>query len=79
MLSPSGEQVRLRVAQTGLQRKVLTRLLGFRSDNSLRQCEQGLSALSPEKAAWLAGYAALCVRLDTERAQWLAEHPPLDQ
>jgi hypothetical protein len=78
MLNPTPVKIRLWIEQTGMQRKPLARLLGFRSDNSLRQCEDGRATLPADKAAWLADYAALCVRLDAEKARWLEQYPPPD-
>jgi len=62
------------LAATGRDRRWLARLLGYRSENSLRQIEAGKAALPPDKLAWLARYAALRQRHAAAEARWLAEN-----
>jgi hypothetical protein len=72
------ERVRALVAQlmeTGRSRSEVARLLGFTSENSLRQCETGRATLRPDRAAWLEGYARLCARLARTEADWLENNP----
>jgi hypothetical protein len=45
------------VAIIGEDRITLAKLLGYKSENSLRHCEAGRAMLPPEKAAWLERYA----------------------
>src|SRR4051794_31171897 len=72
-LSP--EQVRRLIMQTGLKRKVLVRLLGYNSDNSLRQCETGKAVLPADKAVWLRDYAALRSHHAAIERAWLQANP----
>ena len=69
---------RLRQITDQLDRRDVARLLGYRSDNSLRQCERGKQSLPEEKAAWLETYAAMKAEQAHAEAAWLAENPPPD-
>lgn len=73
-LSP--EELRDAIAKTGQHRREIARLLGYRSDNSLRQCEQGQGTLPEDKAKWLVRYARLRARHTREVEEWLMENPP---
>jgi hypothetical protein len=61
--------------ETGRSRREVARLLGFASENSLRRCEEGSSALRADRAAWLESYARLRVRLARTEADWLEKNP----
>lgn len=61
--------------ETGRSRREIARRLGFASENSLRRCEEGSSALRADRAAWLDGYARLCARLARTEAEWLRKNP----
>jgi len=62
------------ITATGRDRRRLARLLGYRSENSLRQIEAGKATLPPDKLAWLERYAALRQRHAAVEARWLAEN-----
>jgi transcriptional regulator with XRE-family HTH domain len=72
----SPERLRELIAMTGLERRELARLLGYGSDNSLRQCERGKATLPADKAKWLEGYAKLRARHAEQIAKWLQKNPP---
>lgn len=61
---------------TGDDRRVLARLLGYGSDNSLRQCEAGKAALPTDKASWLEKYAKIRARQTETLTNWLLRNPP---
>jgi hypothetical protein len=67
---------RLRQITAQLDRKALSKLLGYSSENSLRQCEAGKQALSADKAAWLERYARMRARQAAAEAAWIAGNPP---
>jgi hypothetical protein len=64
------------VAQTGLDRRELARLLGYGSENSLRQCETGKARLPADKAAWLETFARFMARWHAGKDRWLENNPP---
>lgn len=68
--------VRDLIAATGRDRRDLARMLGYGSDNSLRQAESGKQALPADKARWLAAYARMRTRHAKAEAEWLAKNPP---
>lgn len=70
------ERLRKLIKQTGLERKVLVRLLGYSSDNSLRQCEEGKATLPDTRALWLEGYARMRARHAAAEAAWIEKNPP---
>lgn len=72
----SPERLRELIAMSGLDRRELARLLGYGSDNSLRQCEAGKASLPAEKAKWLEGYAKLRAKHAEQLAKWLHKNPP---
>lgn len=53
-------------------------LLGYRSENSLRQILAGAAVLSDTRAAWLRRYAKLRDRQAREESEWLAKNPAPD-
>ena len=63
------------IAQAG-DRRELARLLGYSSDNSLRQCEAGKASLPAAKAKWLTGYAKFRQRQAEALQNWLEKNPP---
>jgi len=73
------ERLRELIAMTGLERRELARLLGYGSDNSLRQCEAGKASLPADKAKWLAAYAKFRQRQAEALQNWLAKNPPPSQ
>lgn len=70
------ERLRELVAMTGEDRRELARMLGFASDNSLRQCEAGKATLRQDKAAWLEAYAKFRARQLSALTVWLQKNPP---
>lgn len=69
--------IRALVAQTGRSRLALARLMEYRSEHSLRQCEEGRAQMSDGRTQWLQGYAALRARHAAEEAEWLRENRAL--
>ena len=67
--------VRELVMATGRDRRDLARMLGYGSENSLRQAETGKQALPADKARWLARYAQLRQRHAISEAAWLEKNP----
>ncbi len=67
---------RLREITAQLDRRELARLLGYSSENSLRQCEAGKASLPADKAAWLDAYAKMHTRRIKAEIDWLAKNPP---
>jgi hypothetical protein len=63
------------IAMTGKPVRELARMLGFASDNSIRQMLAGNQTLPPDKLAWLEGYARLRARHAEAEADWLKKHP----
>jgi hypothetical protein len=63
------------ILATGRDRSELARLLGYRSENSLRQMESGKQALPAAKAAWLERYAKHRRRLAKAETEWLEKNP----
>lgn len=64
------------VAQTGRDRRELARLLGYGSENSIRQCETGKARLPADKAAWLESYARFEAKCAAARKRWIERNPP---
>ena len=75
---PYAQRIRDLIAATGRDRRVLARLLGYASDNSLRQIERGRAALPYDKAAWLKRYGELRQRLAQQEREWLEKNPAFD-
>jgi transcriptional regulator with XRE-family HTH domain len=69
------ERLRAVILATGRERRELARLLGYGSENSLRQAEAGKQALPAAKALWLEGYAQLRAHLMELEAEWLKRNP----
>jgi hypothetical protein len=67
---------RLRQITAQLDRKALSKMLGYSSENSLRQCEAEKQALPADKAAWLERYARMRARQAAAEAAWIARNPP---
>lgn len=63
------------IAATGRDRRDLARMLGYGSENSLRQAESGKQALPADKMAWLDRYAKLRARHAKSEAAWLEKNP----
>ena len=74
--SPAMTPDRLREITSSLDRRMLSRLLGYSSENSLRQCELGKQNLPPDKARWLERYAVMRTRQARQEAAWLVANPP---
>lgn len=53
-------------------------LLGYRSENSLRQILAGAAVLPEARAAWLRRYVKMRERLWREESEWLAKNPAPD-
>lgn len=68
------------IATIGLDRSELARMLGYASENSLRQAEAGRQSLPADKLAWLVAYAKLrapfLAKLAKAEAEWLKKNPP---
>ena len=73
------ERVRQLVAMTGEDRPALARMLGYKSENSLRQCEDGKATLRPDRAAWLEAYAKFRMKQASALTVWLRKNPPPGQ
>jgi transcriptional regulator with XRE-family HTH domain len=72
----SPERLREIIVATGRDRRELARMLGYASENSLRQAEAGKQALPEDKTTWLAAYARMRLRHSSKEAEWLANNPP---
>ncbi len=70
------ERLREVIAATGRDRRELARMLGYGSENSLRQAEAGKQALGDDKAKWLERYAKVRSRQAKREAAWLGKNPP---
>jgi len=64
------------IEQSGHTRRQLSRLLGYRSEHSLRQCERGETALPADKAQWLEKYVEFVEGQTLARDIWLLVYPP---
>ncbi len=64
------------IAATGRDRRELARMLGYGSENSLRQAENGKQVLPDDKARWLERYAKVRTRHAASEAGWLEKNPP---
>jgi hypothetical protein len=73
------DHIRELIAATGRGRRELARMLGYRSENSLRQAEAGKRTISDAEVKWLERYARLRTRLATMEAAWLEKNPPPDR
>jgi hypothetical protein len=67
--------VRELIQATGRDRRDLARMLGYGSENSLRQAESGKQALPVAKLRWLTRYAKLRERHAKAEAEWLEKNP----
>lgn len=72
----SPERLREIIATTGRDRLALARMLGYGSENSLRQCETGKQALPDDKARWLERYSKVRARHAKAEEEWLEKNPP---
>jgi hypothetical protein len=70
----SPDRLREVIAATGRSRRELARVLGYRSENSLRQA--GKRTISDAEVKWLERYARFRSRLATMEAAWLEKNPP---
>ena len=75
-MSEQHDRLREVIAAIGRGRRELARMLGYRSENSLRQAEAGKRTISDAEGKWLERYAGLRSRLATMEAAWLAKNPP---
>ena len=75
----SPERLKELIAMTGQDRREIARLLGYGSDNSLRQCEAGKATLPADKAKWLERYAKVRSGQHQALAAWLKLNPPPSQ
>lgn len=73
------ERLREIIAATGRDRRELARMLGYGSENSLRQAEAGKAALPEDKARWLERYAKVRARHAASEADWLEKNPPSNE
>lgn len=69
------DQVRDLIAKTGRDRLAVSKLLGYRSENSLRRCEDGTATLPATKARWLERYAKFRQKQLADEADWIARNP----
>jgi hypothetical protein len=72
----SPERLREVTAATGRDRRELARMLGYASENSLRQAEAGLQTLPGAKARWLEAYSKMRARHADVELRWLEKNPP---
>lgn len=70
------DRLREIIAATGRDRRELARMLGYGSENSLRQAEAGKQAISADKARWLERYAKIRLRHAASETAWLGKNPP---
>lgn len=70
------ERLREIIAATGRDRRELARMLGYGSENSLRQAEAGKQEIPDDKARWLEQYARVRARHAKSEAAWLQKNPP---
>ncbi len=70
------ERLREIIASTGRDRRELARMLGYGSENSLRQAEAGKQAIGEDKARWLERYAKVRSRHAKSESAWLGKNPP---
>jgi hypothetical protein len=73
------ERLREIILATGRNRPELARMLGYRSENSLRQAEAGMQTIPADKAQWLERYAELRSRHADQESAWLKKNPPPDE
>ena len=64
------------MTMSGTDRSTLSRLLGYASENSLRQAEIGDATLPASKAAWLERYAQFRSEQIAALDAWLQKNPP---
>jgi len=64
------------VNMTGMGRRELAHLLGYKSDGSIRACEAGKAKLPEDKALWLEAFAKMCAEQDANVDAWLKANPP---
>ena len=73
------ERLKQLIEQSGHTRREVARLLGYRSEHSLRQCERGEATLPADKAQWLEKYAKYREGQTLARDLWLLVNPPPTQ
>ena len=66
------------IAVIGRDRTDLARMLGYASENSLRQAEDGKAMLTPLCTEWLERYGRFWERHAKADAEWLKNNPPPD-
>jgi hypothetical protein len=66
---------RLRGITEVLERRHVAYLLGYSSENSLRQCEDNRQILPAHKAAWLESYARFRMQQQDDLARWFTDNP----
>lgn len=59
-----------------IDRNTLTRMLGYRSNNSVRQWESGKCILPAIKAQWIEAYVEFRTKQMEEESAWIARNPP---
>jgi len=64
------------INMTGLGRRELAQMLGYKSDGSIRACEAGKTKLPQDKARWLEAFAKMCAEQDAGVEAWLKANPP---
>lgn len=61
---------------TGDSRPVVARVLGYKTEASLRQCERGEAVLPSCKAALLEAYAKFRAKQNAALSAWLKKNAP---
>lgn len=69
------DRLRELIAQTGHDRRELATIMGYKSEASLRQCENGKAKMKKDMAEWLERYAAFMVTMHAEGDQWHKDNP----
>ena len=63
------------IRRSGASLRDLAALLGYRSENSLRQVLEGRAVLPDARAAWLRMYADMRESAHKAEREWLRKHP----
>jgi len=72
-VTPSEFQVLL--ARIGRSKRALAQMLGYGSENTMRQVEAGTQSLPEEQIRWLQAYANMREKARETEAKWLLKHP----